>query len=391
MVDQAARTLGAAFVAMYLYRDGRIATVTGADGRGGQDGCPDLLSPGLVAMVESCYRTGRRQAVGKLFAESTPMAGEVTETSEPYGYLGLPLPSSTGAGTVGVLVLGRSGAPPWPPTEMDLMQAFAADLAELVSPSGTARDSRQSGTRQPPDSLRRDLLVDAAHALRTPLSSIKGYSSTLLQADVTWPAELHQEFLETIDREADQLTRAPNDLLLPVEPEGGPLQLGRSPATVQSLLVAAEAELAAGTGRYPVVFECEPELPPVLVDQTRMVQVIVYLTRCAGLVAAPDAVLRVHAAIKGDRTEIRFGAFPEETAEETAAWGVRPAAGTQATGGGAVPPGWVDADLMLSVCNTLLSAHGVDLRVGPPGADAKMFRFDLPPVPSPSNDTSAGP
>lgn len=52
-----------------------------------------------------------------------------------------------------------------------------------------------------------------AHTLRGPLTSIKGYASSLLRTDVNWSEELEREFLETIDREADRLNQAVSDLL----------------------------------------------------------------------------------------------------------------------------------------------------------------------------------
>jgi len=55
--------------------------------------------------------------------------------------------------------------------------------------------------------------ADLAHTLRSPLTSIKGYTSTLLRTDVSWSEELEREFLETIDREADRLNQAVSDLL----------------------------------------------------------------------------------------------------------------------------------------------------------------------------------
>ena len=45
------------------------------------------------------------------------------------------------------------------------------------------------------------------------MTSIKGYTSSLLRRDVDWPEELEREFLETIDREADRLNQAVSDLL----------------------------------------------------------------------------------------------------------------------------------------------------------------------------------
>ena len=88
-------------------------------------------------------------------------------------------------------------------------------------------------------------LLNATHALRTPLSSIKGYSSTLLQTDVEWSPEMHQEFIETIDREADELGRAINDLLGSIELESSGVRLDRSEVSVDSLLDTAKTALTS--------------------------------------------------------------------------------------------------------------------------------------------------
>lgn len=47
------------------------------------------------------------------------------------------------------------------------------------------------------------------------MTAIKGYSSSLLQSDLTWSPEVQHEFLKTIDREADRLERVVSDLLAP--------------------------------------------------------------------------------------------------------------------------------------------------------------------------------
>jgi signal transduction histidine kinase len=74
---------------------------------------------------------------------------------------------------------------------------------------------RQLAQAPEPEGVDRGLVEDAAHALRTPLTAIKGYSSSLLQSDLTWTPEVQHEFLKTIDREADRLERVVSDLLAP--------------------------------------------------------------------------------------------------------------------------------------------------------------------------------
>jgi signal transduction histidine kinase len=64
-------------------------------------------------------------------------------------------------------------------------------------------------------SLLQDPLAEVAHTLRSPLTAIKGYSTSLLQPGLTWPPEVQREFLKTIARASDQLDRALQDLLEP--------------------------------------------------------------------------------------------------------------------------------------------------------------------------------
>ena len=86
------------------------------------------------------------------------------------------------------------------------LQGREKELAALAQDKEVATGEGGSGQ----SNLRR---ADLAHALRSPLTSIKGYASTLLGTDVDWSDDLEREFLETIDREADRLNQAVSDLL----------------------------------------------------------------------------------------------------------------------------------------------------------------------------------
>ena len=61
------------------------------------------------------------------------------------------------------------------------------------------------------EEVRRDFVANASHELKTPLTSIRGYTETLLADDLP-PAERRQ-FLETIGRNAERLQRIVDDLL----------------------------------------------------------------------------------------------------------------------------------------------------------------------------------
>lgn len=62
------------------------------------------------------------------------------------------------------------------------------------------------------EAVRREFLSNAAHELRTPVTSIGGYAETLLGAPVD--AETQREFLQTIQRNAERIAGLVNDLVL---------------------------------------------------------------------------------------------------------------------------------------------------------------------------------
>ena len=223
-------------------------------------------------------------------------------------------------------------------------------------------------------SLSHQKLLDAAHALRTPLSSIKGYSSTLLQTDIAWPPELHQEFLQTIDREADQLDRAINDLLSPAGMGPDDSQLHPPVADIPALFRSVSAELAAHGLSNRVRFEHRTDLPLVQVGLSRLVKVVFYLIACAVNAVPTGATLRVHASPLGEWVRVAIGVAAEEEPNADASQDL------DSEDIASVDPllEGVDEDLMLSVCETALQAYGTELIVGAPGQRQKVYRFDLP-------------
>lgn len=61
------------------------------------------------------------------------------------------------------------------------------------------------------DSMRKEFMADVSHELKTPITSIMGYSDTLLESNV--PEEMQKEFLSRISVEANRMAELVNDLL----------------------------------------------------------------------------------------------------------------------------------------------------------------------------------
>jgi two-component system phosphate regulon sensor histidine kinase PhoR len=90
------------------------------------------------------------------------------------------------------------------------------------------------------ESVRREFLSNAAHELRTPVTSISGYAETLLGGGVD--AETSREFLTTIHRNAQRIAGLVSDLLVLD-------QLGSRAKTVDERVPVALASVVEDTAR----------------------------------------------------------------------------------------------------------------------------------------------
>lgn len=260
---------------------------------------------------------------------------------------------------LGTLTLSRSGGRAFEPQDLKTLDLLATHISVAVE---NDRLSRHKHSQHP------ESLADLAHALRTPLSSIKGYSSSLLQPGLSWIPEIHREFLVTIDREADQLSRVIDDLLVAVDGAVSKLPLERSVTNVDTLLRLAEAKLLTTDGWHRVArFRPLPSQALALVDQTRITQVLVYFVQCAASSTYRETEILVSALHHGDRIEVSIGVQEQESGQY---------ANTETSQDSPDDP--IDDALRLSACRKVLEAHGADLEIGEAGEPEKMFSFSLP-------------
>src|SRR5579871_423982 len=138
------------------------------------------------------------------------------------------------------------------------------------------------------DQRRRELVVNVSHELRAPVASISGHLESLLLATGEGtqvpPAETLHTYLSIAHQEAQRLGLLVDELLSLARMEAGELRLdirevvaGEVVEEVYQLLMP----LAQRERQVTLVRGCEPNLPPVLADRQRLVQVLLNLARNA--------------------------------------------------------------------------------------------------------------
>jgi signal transduction histidine kinase len=140
------------------------------------------------------------------------------------------------------------------------------------------------------DRERSDLVATVAHELRSPLTGVKGFVSTLL---IKWDRlndEQKKLMLTTVNADAERLSRLITELLDVARIDTGRLPLYPRPVELAPVLDRVLASIRAGTGRT-IVYEHPVSLPAVFADPDKLVQVLTNLVDNA--VRHGEGVVRV--------------------------------------------------------------------------------------------------
>jgi PAS domain S-box-containing protein len=126
------------------------------------------------------------------------------------------------------------------------------------------------------------LISTVAHELRSPLTSVKGFSSTLLRRWERFSDEQKRLMIETIEADADRVTRLISELLDVSRIDAGRLQIRPQPIDVAAVFERhVERAVATGHHRERFVVDVPADLPEVWADPDRLDQILANLVENA--------------------------------------------------------------------------------------------------------------
>jgi two-component system OmpR family sensor kinase len=126
------------------------------------------------------------------------------------------------------------------------------------------------------DALRRQMMADVSHELKTPLTAMRGYIETLRMPEVVLDADRRNRYFETIDRETRRLERIVKDLLDLARYEHGGVVLQRRLFDIERLFqnVAGRHEREAHTKGVAIRTQVDAHADQVVADPDRIEQAI---------------------------------------------------------------------------------------------------------------------
>lgn len=218
---------------------------------------------------------------------------------------------------------------------------------------------------------RSDLISTASHELRAPLTSVRGFTRTLLARWDRFDDATRRKMLATIDEDAERVTRLLTELLDVSRIEAGRLPLRRRIAALSTILEPRVRRFEAEHHDRPLVVDVPDDLPDLVVDPARIDQVFVNLLDNA--VKYGQGAVSVSARTDGDMVECTVadegGDVPEEQLEPLFGKYYRPK-GTRGAGSG----------LGLYICRGIVTAHGGRIWARSSSAAGTEFVFTLPSV-----------
>ena len=280
----------------------------------------------------------------------------------------LRVPITVGNDVLGVLTLGYSDSDRRY-TDTDL--ALAAAIADRAA--ATLHNSRLYAQLQQAVRSRDEVASVVSHDLKNPVHTIQMAASLLLDPDIALDPAQRQKQVEVIRRSAIQMSRLLEDLLDISNAEGGRLALEARPEEIGPIVHEAQDafQLRATELGLELRAEVAPELPSVLVDRPRVLQVLSNLIANSLKFTPPGGTVIVRAEPAG--SELRLSVLDTGIGIARADleyvfdrfWQVRRAERAS-------------AGLGLAIAKSVVEAHGGRIWVESTEGHGTLFCFTLP-------------
>jgi len=228
-----------------------------------------------------------------------------------------------------------------------------------------------AGDLERAEKLRRDLVADTAHELRTPLSNIRGYLEAVRDGLVKPDAAT----IDSLHEEATLLSRLVDDLQELALAEAHELKLVRQPEDIGGVIAQAVSSMQADAALKGVNLKAElpAGLPQCDVDAQRIGQVLRNLLANAVTHTPAGGSITVSAALAGEQVEVSVsdtgeGIPLEEQANIFERFYCADKSRSRRTGG---------SGLGLTIARRLVEAHGGCIRVQSEPGKGSRFTFTV--------------
>jgi signal transduction histidine kinase len=209
-------------------------------------------------------------------------------------------PMRIGEEVIGVLDVESRSRDAFDQASLDVLVRLADQIA-LVAHSNRLLSQQAETVRrlQELDQMKSDFVAITSHELRTPITAIRGFISTLLRNRERLAPDQIESFMMIIDRQSARLAQLVEDLLFVSKIEAGAIRLSIQQVDLGQFL-RESVESIGPDAKTRVEILDPPEDAPVAIDPQRVAQILRNLLDNALKFSPPETPVTLQGWIDGD-------------------------------------------------------------------------------------------
>jgi two-component system sensor histidine kinase KdpD len=263
------------------------------------------------------------------------------------------------------------------PEQQRLLETFTSQIALALERVRLAAEAHRAQIRIETEQLRNSLLSAISHDLRTPLAAIVGASSSLVRDGDKLPSHARQELGQAIYDEALRMAGLANNLLDMARLQAGAVVLNRQWQPLEEVVGGALAGLTSRMANHPVSIKLPHDLPMVEIDGLLIERVFANLLENAVKYTPPGTPIEISAASEQNELVVTVSDQGQgiPAGEEKRIFEKFHRIVSEGNQGG--------AGLGLTICRSIVEAHGGRIWADNTSLGGAAFHFALPLTESP--------
>ena len=283
------------------------------------------------------------------------------------------LPIVGANGVLGVIGVAMPSHSPLTDSQKLFLDAIAGQVALAMERERLYEKQQGVKLEIERERLRGDLLRSVSHDLRTPLTGMLGSVSTLIDNYNALSDTTRKELLSDVYSEVEWLSALVENVLSLTRLESQRVQLEKQPEAVEEIIAEALLRVKRRIGNRPISVSIPDKIFMVPMDGTMIEQVLINLLDNAIKHTPEDTP--IHISVSQDKAQAVFEVRDNGPglSEDALANVFKRFYSKQVCG-----QGRKGAGLGLSICQSIVKAHGGTISAGNAPEGGAVFRFTLP-------------